>query len=157
MIKLYLTVKSFNILDYQVITELFGCFNLFNTQKEVHIHTTYNQPSQNVPAANNLANYNEISATYCTLVRHLFRARFSLCCLLLLPTCLPLKNISIGLLHKYVRVGLGCMCGPALLKEIRNLKLNETLIIKIDKIMQITKIQLPVDSTVSAFWARSVQ
>ena len=27
----------------------FGYFDLFNTLKEVHIHTAHNQPSQNVP------------------------------------------------------------------------------------------------------------
>ena len=55
-----------------------------------------------------MATYNEIAADF-THVRLLFRIRFGLCCLLLLPDC------------TYIHVGLGYMSKPALLKEINEL------------------------------------
>ena len=89
-------------------------FNLFNTLKEVHIHTTHNQPSQNVPQP---AACHDIAAANFTLVRLPFRTRFGLCCLLLSPAFLPIENILTGL----ICVRLGYMSEPAILKEINEL------------------------------------
>ena len=122
MIKLYLVINNFTSWITKLSEVFFLYFDLFNTQKEVHIQFTQSARSK-CAAADNLATNNEISATNFTLVRLLLRTRFGLCCLLLSPACIPLKNILTGLIHvhTYINVGLGYMCGPALLKEINEL------------------------------------
>ena len=101
MIKLYLIIKTFYILDYQVITEVFFGTLTCLTPKKKNTYITHTQSARSkCAAANNLATYNEIAANF-THVRLLFRTRFGLCCLLLLPACLPLK-ISTEIVHTYM-------------------------------------------------------
>ena len=130
MIKLYLIIKNFYILDYQVITEVFFGTLTCLTPKKKNTYITHTISQVKMCCSQQ---FGHLQWNSC---------QFHTCQTSIQDKIWPLLPITIASLPAtqnfkwdctYIHVRLGYMSETALLKEINELKLNETLINKRNK------------------------